>query len=228
MKLSHDERVLLQQANRRLSNMRKRVKFDKNLQNTIDFAMSDIRLSGGKDKYIVRKGFTERQKNAMLRSASQLIESPYSTYKGTQDLYRRQRQTLAKTFDITEKQAKELINLFDEEKNPETAEAWKRIRGETRYNAISPIIKDSYSGTIQNIGTKKFGQLIRLYTEASLQSSEYSFANLISDPDIIAFFESHTSEEINNFIESMKALNVNEMEVLQEELTAEELSTLLL
>ena len=199
MKLSLDEKRLFTQANRILSYMTKRAN-DKNVSNALKFAQRDLNIFGKMSKYGVNKSTTERQKNALLRSAQKLIDSPYATKKGTQNLYKQQRNTFAKRYGLTKKQASKMIDLFDADKNPEVAQAWERIRYEVNYQAIKPHLKDEMSDMVNDIGDKKFSLMMRLYIESGL-SSEINFAQFLSDDDYTTFFESNNLETLQNFID---------------------------
>lgn len=199
MKLSLDEKRLFAQANRTLSNMTKRAN-DKNVSNALKFAQRDLNIFGKMSKYGVNKNTTERQKNALLRSAQKLIDSPYATKKGTQNLYKQQRNTFAKRYGLTKKQASKMIDLFDADKNPEVAQAWERIRYEVNYQAIKPHLKDEMSDMVNDIGDKKFGLMMRLYTESGL-SGEMNFAQFLSDDDYTSFFENNNLETLQSFID---------------------------
>lgn len=199
MKLSLDEKRLFTQANRVMTNMAKRAN-DKNVSNALKFAQRDLNIFGKMSKYGVNKNTTERQKNALLRSAQKLIESPYATKKGTQNLYKQQRNTFAKRYGLTKKQASKMIDLFDADKNPEVAQAWERIRYEVNYQAIKPHLKDEMSDMVNDIGDKKFGLMMRLYTESGL-SGEMNFAQFLSDDDYTTFFENNNLETLQNFID---------------------------
>lgn len=198
MKLSLDEKRLFTQANRTLSNMTKRAN-DKNVSNALKFAQRDLNIFGKMSKYGVNKNTTERQKNALLRSAQKLIDSPYATKKGTQNLYKQQRNTFAKRYGLTKKQASKMIDLFDADKNPEVAQAWERIRYEVNYQAIKPHLKDEMSDMVNDIGDKKFGLMMRLYTESGL-SGEMNFAQFLSDDDYTSFFENNNLETLQEFV----------------------------
>ena len=225
--LSHDEQQLLSQANRRLTNMRKRAKFDSNVDNAIAFAESDISIAskGKYNRFKVTQSMTERQKKAMLRSAENLIESPYSTKKETESLYRRQRNTFAERYGLTKQQASKMINLFNKKKNPEVAEAWEKLRNNVNYEAIVPILKneEKLGDVVRNIGDTKFGLMMRLFIEGSMQSSEYNFANFLQDKEIVSFFEKSSTDEIEAFIDVVK----NKGEDI-EELTTDEIEDLIL
>ena len=225
--LSHDEQQLLAQANKRLTNMRKRAKFDSNVDNAIAFAESDISIAskGKYNRFKVTQSMTERQKKAMLRSAENLIESPYSTKKETESLYRRQRNTFAERYGLTKQQASKMINLFNKKKNPEVAEAWEKLRNNVNYEAIVPILKneEKLGDVVRNIGDTKFGLMMRLFIEGSMQSSEYNFANFLQDKEIVSFFEKSSTDEIEAFIDVVK----NKGEDI-EELTTDEIEDLIL
>lgn len=217
--LSRDESELLKQANRRLTLMHKRAKSDLNVENAITFVESDLNIinKGAKTpRFKVTSSMTERQKKSMLRVAEQLIESPYSSAKTTKALYKKQQKTFAQRYGLTKKQAKEMINLFDSKKNPRTANAWQKIKDLTSYDAIVPILKDDKKiGEVQSqIGNEKFGRLMILYTEGGLQSNNYTFADFLSDRDIIHAFEMMSLEEIDDFIENVKQNNVTIDEIL--------------
>lgn len=225
--LSHDEQQLLAQANRRLTNMRKRAKLDSNVDNAIAFAESDISIAskGKYNRFKITQSMTERQKKAMLRSAESLIESPYSTKKETEALYRRQRNTFAERYGLTKQQASKMIDLFNKKKNPEVAEAWEKLRNNVNYESIVPILKneEKLGDVVRNIGDKKFGLMMRLFTEGSMQSSEYNFANFLQDREIVDFFEKSSTDEIEAFIDVVKNKGEN-----IEELTTDEIEDLIL
>lgn len=225
--LSHDEQQLLAQANRRLTNMRKRAKLDSNVDNAIAFAESDISIAskGKYNRFKVTQSMTERQKKAMLRSAENLIESPYSTKKETELLYRRQRNTFAERYGLSKQQASKMIDLFNKKKNPEVAEAWEKLRNNVNYEAIVPILKneEKLGDVVRNIGDKKFGLMMRLFTEGSMQSGEYNFANFLQDREIVDFFEKSSTDEIEAFIDVVK----NKGEDIKE-LTTDEIEDLIL
>lgn len=225
--LSHDEQQLLSQANRRLTNMRKRAKLDDNVDNAVAFAESDISIAskGKYNRFKVTQSMTERQKKTMLRSAENLLESPYSTKKETEALYRRQRNTFAERYGLTKQQASKMINLFNKKKNPKVAEAWEKLRNNVNYEAIVPILKneEKLGDVVRNIGNKKFGLMMRLFVEGSMQSSEYNFANFLQDREIVSFFEKSSTDEIESFIEVVK----NKGEDI-EELSTSEIEDLIL
>ena len=226
--LSYDEKQLLSQANRRLTNMRKRAKTDKNVENALTFAESDINIIGkGKvTKFKVTQSMTERQKKSMLRIAEQLIESPYSTQKETINLYKRQQETFAKRYNLSKKQAKEMISLFDAKKNPEVAEAWQKIKSMTSYDAIVPLLRndEKLGDVVNDIGHEKFGQMMRLYIEGSMMADNYSFADFLSDREIVDFFKTMSVDEINNFIDIAKEKDADELK----EMNTDELKELVL
>lgn len=225
--LSHDEQQLLSQANRRLTNMRKRAKFDGNIDNAVAFAESDISIAskGKYNRFKVTQSMTERQKKAMLRSAENLIESPYSTKKETEALYKRQRNTFAERYGLTKRQASSMIDLFNKKKNPKVAEAWEKLRNNVNYEAIVPILKneEKLGDVVRNIGDIKFGLMMRLFVEGSMQSSKYNFANFLQDREIVDFFEKSTTDEIESFIDVVK----NKGDDI-EELTTDEIEDLIL
>lgn len=201
MKLSMDEKRLFQRANRLMTQMEKRSSKDKNVENALEFAKRDLNIFGKNDKFKVTESTTERQKNALLRSAQKLIDSPYSTQKGTKALYKKQRDTFAKQYGLTKKQASNLINLFDAKENPEIARAWERIRNDVNYQAVRPFIKDDLSQTVSDIGDKKFGLMMRLFNESGLQGEEnYTFANFLKDDEIVSFFENNDLETLTDFV----------------------------
>lgn len=212
--LSKQEKELLRQANRLLTNMQKVAKNDKNVENALKFAMSDINLAGGKNKYEVNIDTTERQKNAMLRSAQRVFESPYSRTKTREQLYRDRRKTFMKTFGIkSARKAKQLESLFYDVKNPKTGEyeetetssAWKKIQDEPLYLGTSKAIASSIGEVMNDIGNKKFGLMMRFYTEAGLQSlysQQQGFVSFLQDKDITGMFESLTYSELENIIDN--------------------------
>lgn len=199
--LSLDEKNLLAQANRRLTNMSKRASDDKNVENALKFATADLRIfTNGGTRYKVTPKMTERQKNAVLRSAQKLIDSPYSTQSETQQLYRRQRNTFAERYGVSKKVASAMIKTFNKDNDPKVAEAWERIRGDVKYESIKQHLKDGMFGeTVENIGDEKFGQLFRLYAESGL-ITEQDFASFISDPEYISFANQFTADEMSELI----------------------------
>ena len=200
MKLSADEKRLFQQANRVLTNMSKRTK-DKNVENALEFAKRDLNIFGKHTKFAIDATTTERQKNALLRSAQKLIDSPYATKKGTENLYKKQRDKFAERYGLTTRQASKLINLFDAKKNPEVARAWERIRNDVNYQAVKPFIKDDLSQITSDIGDKKFGLMMRLFNESGLQGEEnYNFAVFLKDDEIVSFFENNDLETLADFV----------------------------
>jgi len=200
VKLSADEKRLFQQANRVLTNMSKRTK-DKNVENALEFAKRDLNIFGKHTKFAIDATTTERQKNALLRSAQKLIDSPYATKKGTENLYKKQRDKFAERYGLTTRQASKLINLFDAKKNPEVARAWERIRNDVNYQAVKPFIKDDLSQITSDIGDKKFGLMMRLFNESGLQGEEnYNFAVFLKDDEIVSFFENNDLETLADFV----------------------------
>lgn len=181
--------------------MSKRAKSDKNIENALSYALEDIAIFGknGK-KYKVTKSMSERQKNALLRSAEQLINSPYSTVKATRALYKKQRDKFAENYGLTKKQAQRIINMFSSDK--QVADAWERIRSDVKYTAIVPHLKDGKLSSIaQNIGVKKYGQLMRLYVEGGF-TNELDFASFISDKEYLNFAKNMTLSELTDFVDS--------------------------
>lgn len=224
--LSRQEKDLLRQSNRLLTSMKKAAKKDKNVENALKFAMSDINLAGGKGKYEVTIDTTERQKNAMLRSAQRVFESPYSRVKTREQLYRNRRKTFMKTFGIkSARKAKKLESLFYDIKNPITGEyeetatssAWKKIQDEPLYLGTSKAIASSIGEVMNNIGNKKFGLMMRFYTEAGLQSlynNQQGFVSFLQDKDITGMFELLNYSELENIIDNKLWNNESFMEGL--------------
>lgn len=224
--LSRQEKELLRQSNRLLTNMKKASKNDINVKNALKFAMSDINLAGGKGKYKVTLDMTERQKNAMLRSAQRVFESPYSRAKTREQLYRNRRKTFMKTFGIkSARKAKRLESLFYDVKNPKTGEleetptsrAWKKIQDEPLYLGTSKAIASSIGEVMSDIGSKKFGLMMRFYTEAGLQSlynNQQGFISFLQDKDITGMFESLNYSELENIIDNKLWNNESFMEGL--------------
>lgn len=205
-KLSLDEKKFLAQANRLLTLMKKRQDYDANVKKAITFAESDISLVGkGKvTKFAVTNDMSERQKKSMLRIAENLIESPYSTSKATKALYKRQRDTFAERYGLTKKQAKKVISLFDARKNPKIASAWNKIKDLTTYDAITPILKDDnkIGDVVRNIGDEKFGLIMRAYVESGVASDDFTFAEFLSNNDIISYFEENSLEYLENMLDN--------------------------
>lgn len=203
--LSKDEKDFLKQANRRLSNMSKRSANDKNVKNALEYALTDINIFSNKksNKFEVTIEMSERQKNAMLRSAERLINSPYSSEKETEKLYRRQRNTFAKNYGLSKRQAQNVIdNIFSDDngKNSQVADAWEKIKTDIKYESIKPHLKDGkLSDVSQNIGAEKFGQLMRLYVEGGFVG-EQDFATFISDKDYLQFAQNMTLDELKDFV----------------------------
>ena len=224
--LSRQENELLRQSNRLLTNMKKASKNDSNVKNALKFALSDINLAGGKDKYKVTLEMTERQKNAMLRSAQRVFESPYSRVKTREQLYRNRRKTFMETFGIkSARKAKQLESLFYDVKNPFTGEleetptssAWKKIQDEPLYMGTSKAIASSIGEVMSDIGSKKFGLMMRFYTEAGLQSlynNQQGFISFLQDKDITGMFESLNYSELENIIDNKLWNNESFMEGL--------------
>ena len=212
--LSKQEKELLRQSNRLLTNMKKVSKNDKNVENALSFAMTDINLAGGKGKYSVTLDMTERQKNAMLRSAQRVFESPYSRTKTREQFYRDRRKSFMQTFGIkSAKKAKQLESLFYDVKNPKTGDyeetptsrAWKKIQDEPLYMGTSKAITSSIGEVMNDIGNKKFGLMMRFYTEAGLQSlynQQQGFVSFLQDKDITGMFQSLTYSELENIIDN--------------------------
>lgn len=194
--------------------MKKAAKQDKNVENALKFALSDINLAGGQGKYDVTIDMSERQKNAMLRSAQRVFESPYSRVKSREQLYRNRRKTFMQTFGIkSARKAKQLESLFYDIKNPVTGEleetptssAWKKIQDEPLYLGTSKAIASSIGEVMNDIGSKKFGLMMRFYTEAGLQSlynNQQGFISFLQDKDITGMFESLTYSELENIIDN--------------------------
>lgn len=212
--LSRQEKELLRQSNRLLTSMKKTSKNDSNVKNALKFALADISLAGGKGKYKVTLDMTERQKNAMLRSAQRVFESPYSRVKTREQLYRNRRKIFMETFGIkSARKAKQLESLFYDVRNPKTGEqeetptssAWKKIQDEPLYLGTSKAIASSIGEVTNDIGIKKFGLMMRFYTEAGLQSlynNQQGFISFLQDKDITGMFESLTYSELENIIDN--------------------------
>ena len=199
--LSRDEKELLRQANRRLTNMQK-VSNDKNVQNAVKFAQRDISLAsaGKQSKYKVTSSMTERQKKAMINSATKIMDSPYSTVKGREKFYRERTKQFAKTFGVTTRQAKQLQDTLFEQNNP-TGKAWLKIQSEPIYQGTSKAISNSIGEIVSNIGNQKFGLMMRLYIEASLQDDyEQGFIGFLEDKEIRSFFENNSLDTISDFV----------------------------
>lgn len=199
--LSRDEKELLRQANRRLTNMQK-VSNDKNVQNAVKFAQRDISLAtaGKQSKYKVTSSMTERQKKAMINSATKIMDSPYSTVKGREKFYRERTKQFAKTFGVTTRQAKQLQNTLFERNTP-TGQAWLKIQSEPIYQGTSRAISNSIGEIVSNIGNQKFGLMMRLYTEASLQDDyDQGFIGFLEDKEIRSFFENNSLDTISDFV----------------------------
>lgn len=206
--------------------MQKAAKKDKNVENALKFAMSDINLAGGKNKYKVTIDMSERQKNAMLRSAQRIFESPYSRVKSREQLYRNRRKSFMQTFGIkSARKAKQLESLFYDTKNPVTGEleetptssAWKKIQDEPLYIGTSKAIASSIGEVMNDIGSKKFGLMMRFYTEAGLQSlynNQQGFISFLQDKDITGMFESLNYSELENIIDNKLWNNESFMEGL--------------
>lgn len=203
IKLSRNEKELLRQANRLRTNMIKRAQHDKNVKKALEFSTEDIKIfSRGKSKkFEITSEMTERQKRAMLRSAESLTESVYAREKSTQALYRRQRKSFAENYNLSYRQAGQLINLFDKDENPEVADAWEKIKSTTTYNAIVPLLKsdNKLADVVNNIGDKKFGLMMRLYTESGL-AKEMNFASFLSDKEIVGFFNNNNLDTLEDFV----------------------------
>lgn len=224
--LSKQEKELLRQSNRLLTSMKKASKNDSNVKNALKFAMSDINLAGGKGKYKVTLDMTERQKNAMLRSAQRVFESPYSRVKTREQLYRDRRKSFMETFGIkSARKAKQLESLFYDVKNPKTGEleetptssAWKKIQDEPLYIGTSKAIASSIGEVMNDIGSKKFGLMMRFYTEAGLKSlynNQQGFISFLQDKDITGMFESLNYSELENIIDNKLWNNESFMEGL--------------
>lgn len=224
--LSKQEKELLRQSNRLLTSMQKAAKNDSNVKNALKFALSDINLAGGKGKYKVTLEMTERQKNAMIRSAQRVFESPYSRVKTREQLYRDRRKSFMETFGIkSARKAKQLESLFYDVKNPKTGEleetptssAWKKIQDEPLYIGTSKAIASSIGEVMNDIGSKKFGLMMRFYTEAGLQSlynNQQGFISFLQDKDITGMFESLNYSELENIIDNKLWNNESFMEGL--------------
>lgn len=202
--LSPQAKNTLAQANRRLTNMSKRQTSDKNVRNALAMAKNDISITSRNQstKYQITSNMTPRQAETMLRSAESLIQSPYSSAKGTQALYRKQRKELGRSMGLNARQTKQLVDLFDESKDSKTAQAWQKIKDEPIYIGLSKSVKSSIGEQVQNIGTKKFGYMMRLYTEAGLQNDYESFVDYLNDSEIQSFFANNTTNTISNFIDN--------------------------
>ena len=201
-KLSKELKNTLAQANRKLTKMQGRAMSDGNVKNTLAMAMSDLSIltRGQGSRYTIPEGATQRQAEAIIRSAETLNQSPYSTVKGTEALYRQQRKTLSKATGLNAKQTKQLVSLFDEKNDPMTAQAWQKIKDEPIYIGLSKSIKSSIGEQVQNIGAKKFGLMMRLYTEASLQDDYNSFVDYLNDNEIQSFFANNTMKTVSDFV----------------------------
>lgn len=199
--LSPDVKNTLMQANRRLTNMEKRTS-DKNVRNTLEIARNDLSILSKGNKYTISSDMTQRQANAVLRSAETLISSPYSTSKGTQALYRKQRKTLGKELGLNAKQTADLVSLFDETNDIKTSNAWQKIKDEPLYTGLSKSIMSSIGESVQNIGAKKFGYMMRLYTEAGLQDDYNSFVDYLNDKEIQSFFANNNLNTISDFVDN--------------------------
>lgn len=202
--LSSEVRNTLTQANRRLTNMTKRQTSDKNVHNALAMIKNDIKIisRNHSTKYKITSNMTQRQAETMLRSAVSLIQSPYSTTKGTQALYRKQRKELGRSMGLNARQTKQLVDLFDESKDSKTAQAWQKIKDEPIYIGLSKSVKSSIGEQVQNIGAKKFGYMMRLYTEAGLQNDYESFVDFLNDSEIQSFFANNTTDTISTFVDS--------------------------
>ena len=202
--LSTQAKNILAQANRRLTNMTKRQTTDRNVHNALAMAKSDINITSHNQstKYQITSNMTQRQAEAMLRSAESLIQSPYSSVKGTQALYRKQRKELGKSMELSARQTKQLVDLFDESKDSKTAQAWQKIKDEPIYIGLSKSIKSSIGEQVQNIGAKKFGYMMRLYTEAGLQDDYESFVDFLNDNEIQSFFANNNTDTISDFVDN--------------------------
>lgn len=201
-KLSKELKNTLAQANRKLTKMQGRAMSDGNVKNTLAMTHNDLAIltRGQSTRYAIPEGATQRQVEAIIRSAETLNQSPYSTVKGTEALYRRQRKALSKATGLNARQTKQLVDLFDEKKDSKTAQAWQKIKDEPIYIGLSKSITSSIGEQVQNIGSKKFGFMMRLYTEAGLQNDYNSFVDFLNDTEIQSFFANNTLETVGEFV----------------------------
>ena len=208
--LSRAEKTFISQQNRLLTKMSKRAANDRNVANALEFAKADMKLLGI-NKLVVNKDMTERQKKVVMNIAERINQSPYSRVKSTEKLYRERRKEMAKTFGISIKQARQLEKMFWGEYNEKSARwedtatslAWKKIKDEPLYRGTSLQISTKIGEITQDIGSKKFGLMMRLYTEGEFQDAyKDGFLGFLLDGFWLNYFEQTPVNEITDFVNS--------------------------
>lgn len=179
-----DFKATIAKANRNLQSMSKRAKTDMNVKNALDRAQHSLEVFyKNPTSKISTKGLTNKQKEQIYKISKAISGSQYATENKTNQLYKKQAQTFADTYNISYKKARQFQDLLKNDKDFQNV--WERVKGDYKYIADrkNPNQNDGIENILkQKNGVKKFGQMVEIYDKT--QGDYKSFMDFLNDDTI--------------------------------------------